>query len=85
MMNIYKLQYEDKKSAINDLIDKKVIDKDNNYINGTQAVVEVGKIVLVEGVYDEKNNLITEPIFLDGYHYDIMISCYSKWFYRVCC
>jgi hypothetical protein len=36
------------------------------------AVVEIGLIVLEQGTYDEEGNVITEPIYADGYHYDVM-------------
>jgi hypothetical protein len=58
-MNIYKLKYTDKETAIADLITKYVIDEDGNYINGTQAVVEIGLITIDE-------------VVIDGYHYDVM-------------
>jgi hypothetical protein len=58
-MNIYKLKYTDKETAIADLIVKNVIDEEGNYINGTQAVVEIGLITIDE-------------VVIDGYHYDVM-------------
>lgn len=57
-MNIYKLKYTNKETAIADFITKVVyveIDSELVYAEGIQAVVEIG---LIEGV--------------DGYHYDIM-------------
>jgi len=71
-MNIYKLKYTDKETAIADFIDKDLIDAENNYKEGIQAIVDIGLIVLTEGTYDEDFNEITAPIFADGYHYDIM-------------
>jgi hypothetical protein len=71
-MRIYKLRYIDKETAITDLISKEVIDNEMNYINGTQAVVEIGEITLENGTYDEQGNVIVLPIFADGYHYDVM-------------
>jgi len=62
-MHIYKLKYTDKETAIADLIDKEVIDADNNYLQGTHAVVELGLIALTYG---------DEPTYADGYHYDVM-------------
>jgi hypothetical protein len=56
---IYKLKYTDKETAIADLITKNVIDEEGNYINGTQAVVEIGLITIDE-------------VVIDGYHYDVM-------------
>ena len=71
-MNIYKLKYQNKESAVIDLKLKQIIDDEENYINDTQAVVEIGLIILEQGTYDEEGNVITEPIFADGYHYDVM-------------
>ena len=51
-MNIYKLKYADKETAIADLIAKnvvKIIEEVQIYINGTHAVVECGIIVLTSG------------------------------------
>ena len=71
-MNIYKLKYTDKETAIADLITKNVIDEDGNYQQGIQAVVEIGLITLTDGTYDNEGNVIIEPIYADGYHYDVM-------------
>lgn len=75
MIKIYKLKYTDKETAIADLKAKGVYvenDGELSYGEGIQAVVEIGLIVLTQGSYDEQGNVITEPIFADGYHYDIM-------------
>jgi len=72
-MNIYKLVYTDKETAIADLIDKGVIDE-QGYTNATQAVVDIGKIVQTDATYDEQGNEITPAIYADGYHYDVMTS-----------
>jgi hypothetical protein len=74
-MEIYKLQYKDKETAIADLIAKGVYietEEDLSYGQGIQAVVEIGLIVEFEGTYDEEGNVITEPIYYDGYFYDVM-------------
>ena len=74
-MNIIKLQYKDKETAIADLIAKEVYietEEGLSYGQGIQAVVEIGLIVQVEGTYDEEGNVITEPIYYDGYFYDVM-------------
>ena len=68
---IYKLRYVSKEDALKDLKIKGVIDKEGNYINGTQAVVECGLIVLTAATYKGEAEL-TPTIFADGYHYDIM-------------
>lgn len=74
-MNIIKLQYKDKETAIADLIAKGVYTETEDglvYGQGIQAVVEIGLIVLENGTYDEEGNEITAPVFADGYHYDVM-------------
>jgi hypothetical protein len=81
-MYIYKLRYNDKTEAINDLIAKGVlvetIDLNGNatILNTTitQAVVDLGIIVLTSGTYDEDFNEITAPTYADGYHFDIMVN-----------
>ena len=75
MIQIYKLKYTNKETAIADLIAKGVyIEKEEGLIygNGIHAIVEVGKVILTDGTYDEQGNELTAPIFADGYHYDIM-------------
>ena len=74
-MNIAKLQYPNKETALTDLIAKGVyIESDNELIygQGIQAIVEIWLIVLIDGIYDEDGKEITTPIYADGYHYDIM-------------
>jgi len=77
-MEIYKLKYSDKETAIADLLAKSVLVEatDLNIINSniTQAVVELGIIVLTDGTYDSNNNVITEPTYADGYHFDVMVT-----------
>ena len=74
-MNISKLNYTDKETAMADLIAKGVyIETEEGLIygQGIHAVVEIGKIVLTNGTYDADFKEITAPIFADGYAYDIM-------------
>jgi len=66
-MNIYKLTYENKDTALADLTAKGILietEEGQAYGDGVQAVVEIGLIVL-EIVDDQ-------PIYADGYHYDVM-------------
>ena len=68
-MNIYKLKYTDKETAVADLLAKKVYietEEGLSYGSGIQAVVEIGIICLNQPTEE------TPPIFADGYHYDIM-------------
>jgi hypothetical protein len=79
-MEIYKLQYKDKETALKDLISKGVykevqnLDKEIvlNYGEGIQAVVEIGLIVLENGTYNENFEEITAPVYAEGYHFDVM-------------
>lgn len=74
-MNIIKLKYTDKESAISDLISKGVyqeIEGELSYSEGIHAVVDVGLIVDQEATFDEQGNLLTEPTYREGYHFDIM-------------
>ena len=75
MIRIYKLKYTDKETAIADLIAKGVfqeIDGEMLYADGIDAVVEVGLVINEEATFDEQGNILTEPTYRDGYHYDIM-------------
>lgn len=71
-MQIYKLQYKDKETALSDLIAKGVYNEDLSFGQGIHAIVEIGLIVDKEATFDEDGNIITEPIYFYGYHYDIM-------------
>lgn len=74
-MNIYKLQYKDKETAMADLLAKKVYietEKGLSYGSGIQAIVEIGLIVLENGTYDEYGEELTAPVYAEGYHYDVM-------------
>ena len=72
MIRIYKLKYTDRETAITNLIAKGVYTTELEYCNGIQAVVEIGLITLIDGTYDSEGNILAEPIFADGYHYDVM-------------
>jgi hypothetical protein len=71
-MEIYKLNYLDKETAIADLLAKGVYVEDLSYGKGIHAVVEIGKIVLENGTYDADFKEITEAIYADGYAFDVM-------------
>ena len=76
MIRIYKLKYTDKETAIADLIAKGVyqeIDGELSYADGIDAVVEVGLLIDQEATFDEQGNLLTEPTYREGYHFDIMV------------
>ena len=73
-MNIYKLNYENTEVALKDLKAKGVyveIEDELCYGQEIEAVVEIGKIIKTQGIYDGENT-IEEPTFYDGVFYDIM-------------
>ena len=75
MIRIYKLKYPDRETALSDLITKgvyKEIEGKLIYGEGVHAVVEVGLIINEEATFDEQGNLLTEPTYREGYHFDIM-------------
>ena len=75
-MRIVKLKYIDKAEAIEDLIAKGIYVQNEEELvfgQGVHAVVEVGLIVDVQPTFDEEGNQLTEAIYFDGYHYDLMI------------
>ena len=78
-MNIFKLTYPNKEAAVADLKAKGILievdgidgEKHEAYGSGVQAVVEIGLIMLTPPVM-EGMEVIEEPIYADGYHYDVM-------------
>ena len=74
-MNIAKLKYTNKETAMKDLLKKGVYvvtEEGLTYGTGIHAVVEIGQIVLENGTYDADFKEVTAPIYADGYHFDIM-------------
>jgi hypothetical protein len=77
---IYKLTYSNKETAIKDFIKKgvfvEVTDLNNEkqlvYGKGIQAIVEIGKVIKTQGVYDADFKEITAPIYAPGYAFDVM-------------
>jgi len=77
-MNIFKLTYSDKATAIADLKAKGILveqtfqdETHEAYGKGVQAVVEIGLIMVTPPVMDGME-VIEQPIYADGYHYDVM-------------
>ena len=77
-MNIYKLKYTNKETAIKDLLKKGVYVETTfndvtslTYGTGIHAVVEIGQIVLTPPVIEDML-IITDATYLDGYHFDVM-------------
>lgn len=76
MIRIYKLKYQDRESAISDFIEKGVyqeLEGELIYGEGVHAIVEIGLIIDQEATFDEQGNLLTEPTYREGYHFDIMV------------
>ena len=74
-MNIFKLRYDNEHQGIDDLKLKGVYietEEGLSYGQGVQAIVNIGKIILTDGTFDEQGNLLTEPTYREGYHFDIM-------------
>lgn len=77
---IYKLTYSNKETAIKDFIKKgvfvEVTDLNNEkqlvYGKGIQAIVEIGKVIKTQGVYDADFKEVTAPVYADGYSFDVM-------------
>ena len=68
-MNIYKLQYTDKAEGDADLLSKgtyEVVEGEQVYRNGTQAIVYIGKIVEIP------ETPTTPPVYYTGVYYDLM-------------
>lgn len=80
-MNIFKLTYPTKEAAVADLKAKNILvevdgidgQKHEAYGSGVQAVVEIG-LIMIEPPVMEAMEVITPPIYADGYHYDVMSS-----------
>jgi hypothetical protein len=78
-MNIYKTNFPTEQEGIDYLTEKGVWQEvteewqtSMQYINGTQAVVNIGKIVKTPATYDENGEEIEPNIYYDGYNFDIM-------------
>ena len=77
-MKIYKLSYTNKATAVADLTAKGILVESTFqeqtslvYGEGVAAVVEIGLIIITPAVMDGMT-VVTEPIYADGYHYDVM-------------
>ena len=81
MMNIYKTVFDTELQGKNYLIAQGVWEEvteegvtSMQYINGTAAVVNIGKIVEIPATYDADGNELTPPVYYDGWAYDVMSS-----------
>ena len=78
-MNIYKTVFDTEQQGKDVLIQKDVWQEvteegvtSMQYINGTKAVVNIGKVVKTPGTYGPDGHEITPPIYYPGVAYDIM-------------
>ena len=74
-MNIYKLQFDTKAQGDADLLAKgtyEVVEEEQVYINGTQAIVYIGKIVKIPATIDSEGEESVAAVYYDGVFYDIM-------------
>ena len=72
MIHIKKLKYATREQGIADLISKEIYTEELEYCEGVHAVVEIGMVIDQEATYDEQGNLLTEPTYREGYHFDII-------------
>lgn len=70
MIKIGKYEFVDEEQA-KKKIEALGVDEDGQPTH-EHAIVELGNIVLKNGVIDEEGNVATEPIFSDKYYVDVM-------------
>jgi len=86
-MKEYKLKYNNKQEALQDLMAKGVIVeklsynedeelelRETPYTSITEAVVYIGNIVDVPATFDKEGEVLTDATFVDGYHVDVMLN-----------
>ena len=79
-MKIYKAVFDTKEQGIEYLLNIGVLVEDleqegeNVFAPTTAAVVYIGKVVEIPATYDDEGNIITPPIYYDGYAIDVMSS-----------
>ena len=78
-MNIYKTNFPTEQEGFDYLVSQNVWQEvteegvtSMQYINGTRAVVYIGKVVKTKGTYGPDGHEITPPIYYDGVAYDVM-------------
>lgn len=73
---VYRLKYNSKEEAQQDLLQRGILmEVEGKLVKAerTHAIVYVGQIVDKAATYDEQGNELTAPIFIDGYHVDLML------------
>ncbi len=78
-MNIYKTVFDTEEQGKEVLIQKGVWEEvteegvtSMQYINGTESVVNIGKVVEIPATYDDEGNILTPAVYYPGWAYDIM-------------
>jgi len=78
-MHIYKLVFDTEAQGKQVLIDRNVWQEvteegvaSMQYVNGTRAVVYMGKVLKTPGTYGPDGHEITPPIYFPGVAYDVM-------------
>jgi len=78
-MNIYKTNFPTEQEGFDYLVSQNVwreVTEEGvtsmQYINGTQAVVNIGKVVEIPATYDPEGHELTPPVYYPGWAYDIM-------------
>ena len=74
MIHIYKLKYSTREEAINDLINKGIYTDSLDYGEDVIAVADLGLIPTQFATFDQAGNILTEQIYSDGYHFDILVN-----------
>ena len=81
MMQIYKTVFDTEQQGKDILISKgvwKEVTEEGvttmQFINGTAAVVDIGKVVKTPGTYGPDGHEITPPVYYPGWAYDVMSS-----------
>lgn len=78
-MKIYKTSFPTEQEGFDYLVSQDVWQEvteegvtSMQYINGTQAVVNIGKVIEIPATYDDEGHELTPPIYYDGWSYDVM-------------
>lgn len=75
-MRIVKLKFVNRDFGIAYLLNKglfTLVENEMVYHYSVKAIVEVGQILNEPGETDEFGNMLSEPIYADGYHFDILL------------
>ena len=73
-MRIGKYEFDTKEQAKTkiDALGTAIDENGNEYPTHKHAIVELGNIVLEQGIYDEDGNTLEEPILSSKWHVDVL-------------